>query len=153
MQEDKLPLFDAVETVLMCIEVYARMLPRLVFRKEAMRRAAVSGYLNATDLADYLVGKGLPFREAHECVGKAVAFALEEGKELDELELAQLQRFSPLVDAGVFEALSVDSGIARRVSLGGTAPAQVREALESAKTRLAEERRRLAPEGDPSDGA
>jgi len=147
MQEDKVPLFDAVDTLRICIEVYVRMLPRLQFRKDVMRRSAGRGYLNATDLADYLVGKGMPFREAHECVGRAVAYALEKGRELDELELDELREFSSLIGKDVFGALTVERMIDRRISAGGTAPDQVKTALQRAEDLITEERKRRQPQG------
>lgn len=136
LQEDKAPLFNTVDTLLASLDIYARMLPALKINAPAMHRAASKGYLSATDLADYLVTKGLPFRQAHGCVGAAVSYAIEKGKELDELSLDVLQSFSSLIDADVFDILTVDQMIQRRVSHGGTAKANVLAAIEKADNAL-----------------
>ncbi|MEK6193384.1 MAG: argininosuccinate lyase, partial [Deltaproteobacteria bacterium] len=107
MQEDKPPLFRTVDTLTACVDVYNAMLPRLIIKKDAMQAAATRGFLNATDMADYLVVQGMPFRKAHECVGKTVGYALEKGKELHELTLADLQTFSSLVKEDIFDFLSI----------------------------------------------
>lgn len=136
LQEDKAPLFNTVDTLLASLDIYARMLPALKINAPAMHRAASKGYLSATDLADYLVTKGLPFRQAHGCVGAAVSYAIEKGKELDELSLDVLKSFSSLIDADVFDILTVDQMIQRRVSHGGTAKANVLAAIEKADNAL-----------------
>jgi len=136
MQEDKRPLFDTVDTLQSCISIYQRMLPRLKFRTTAMRKAASQGYLNATDLADYLVGRGMPFREAHGCVGKAVRFACENDKELHDLSLEELKAFAPNLEADVFEALHLEQMIERRDCEGGTARKRVADAIQSARRQL-----------------
>ncbi|MGD8367145.1 MAG: argininosuccinate lyase [Desulfobacterales bacterium] len=133
MQEDKVPLFDAVDTLKDCLRIYRQMLPRLRFDKEAMERAASSGYLNATELADYLVTKGVPFREAHGCAGKAVAFAVGQGKELHELSLAELRQVSGQIDKDVFAFLDIRNSVDRRRSFGGTATENVRTAITEAR--------------------
>mgnify|MGYP000150124706 CR=1 FL=1 len=94
MQEDKLPLFDAVETLTACIDIYIRMLPNIKVNQPEMIKAVSTGYINATDMADYLVCRGMPFREAHGCVGKAVSYGLNQKKELHELSLDELRTFS-----------------------------------------------------------
>ncbi len=137
MQEDKQSLFNSVDTLRACIEVYERMLPRIKVNVDTMREAASVGYLNATDMADYLVGQGIPFRKAHEMVGKAVAFALSKNKELHELTLKELQTFSTAIKKDVFDHLTLEHMIARRLSAGGTAPKHVRAAIESAQSFLA----------------
>jgi argininosuccinate lyase len=101
-----------------------------------MRRAALEGFATATDLADYLVKKGLPFREAHEAVARAVRFASDRGQDLAALPLAELQQFSPLIEADVFEVLTLEGSVAARNHPGGTAPEQVRAALARAKAEL-----------------
>jgi argininosuccinate lyase len=137
MQEDKPPLFDTVDTLEALVGVVPPMLATLVFRVERMREAAGAHYSTATDLADYLVRKGLPFREAHELVGQTVRYALEHGKELHQLSLEELRRASPLIDADVYAAISVESSLAARAVIGGTAPAAVRQQIAEAKELIA----------------
>ncbi|BBO81746.1 argininosuccinate lyase [Desulfosarcina ovata subsp. sediminis] len=137
MQEDKEPLFDAVDTLKACLSINAQMLPRITVNRDTMRQAASVGFLNATDMADYLVGQGMPFRKAHDCVGKAVAFALEKGKELDQLTLDELKPFSQLIKPDLFDHLTLEHMIDRRQSLGGTATDNVRQALAEARKALA----------------
>jgi argininosuccinate lyase len=139
MQEDKAALFNTVDTLKICLQVVARMLPRIRFQPDRLRRECETGFLNATDMADYLVGKGVAFRDAHSMVGRAVAFALEKGKELQDLSLAELQRFCESIDGAIFDALTVDQMIARRMSHGGTSLKQVAAALQRAKQTLAQE--------------
>lgn len=139
MQEDKEPLFDAVDTLKACLHINIRMIPRITVNKEIMRKAASVGFLNATDMADYLVNQGMPFRKAHACVGNAVADALEKGKELDQLTLDELIQFSPLIKADIFDHLTLAHMIDRRQSLGGTATENVARAIEDAGKALAGE--------------
>ncbi len=129
-QEDKEPLFDSADTVLDTLRVFAEMMAGLKVKPEAMRRAAFEGYATATDLADYLVKKGLPFRDAHEAVALAVRAAVDAQKDLSELPLPELRRFSPLITADVFEVLNVEGSVAARDHVGGTAPAQVRAQIK-----------------------
>jgi len=136
LQEDKPMLFDAADTLEACLDIYVRMLPRLQVRGERMAQAAQSGFLNATDFADYLVGKGLPFRSAHHCAGQAVAHALANGKELHELPLEALQRFSNRIEKDVFDVLTPAAMIDRRKSVGGTATDNVRRAIETARREM-----------------
>ena len=136
MQEDKLPLFRSVDTLCDCIEVYTQMLPNIHVKKERMLQAASVGFLNATDLADYLVGKGMTFREAHGCVGKAVGFALQKGKELNQLSLKELKTFSSLIDGDVFSIIAIDQMIERRTSFGGTAKQNVMEQIAKAEDEI-----------------
>ena len=112
------------------------MMPAVQCRKDRMRAATLKGYATATDLADYLVNKGLPFRDAHEVVGKAVAFAIGKGVDLSELDLADLQSFSDSIDEQVFEVLSLEGSLNARNHIGGTAPAQVKAAAARARKRL-----------------
>ncbi len=135
-QEDKEPLFDAIDTVKGCLRAFADMVPALESRKENMREAALRGFSTATDLADYLVRKGMPFRDAHEVVGKSVAYGIESGKDLGEMSLEELQQFSDTIGADVFEVLTLEGSVSARNHIGGTAPSQVRAAVIRGKTRL-----------------
>jgi len=132
MQEDKRAMFDAADTLKACIEIYIKMLPEIIIKKDAMLRASSGGFLNATDFADYLVTKGMTFRDAHSCAGKAVAFALGEKKELHELSIAEMKSFSPLFSEDVFNLLTPVSMINRRKSFGGTATKNVLSAIRKA---------------------
>src|SRR6476620_7804563 len=125
-QEDKEPLFDTIDTVTASLAVLAEMVSGIEVKAEAMREAARQGYATATDLADYLVRKGLPFREAHEAVAQAVRHAEATGKDLSELPVDELKRYSPLIEPDVFDALTLEGSLAARRHVGGTAPAQVR---------------------------
>jgi argininosuccinate lyase len=136
-QEDKERAFDASDTVQLCVEVFVRMIPAIHFRHEAIEAALRQGFMEATDLADYLVTKGLPFRAAHEIIGKMVLYCGRQGKALPELCLEEYREFSPLFDKDVFRALSPEAIVGRRNHPGGTAPRQVRMALRRARTRLA----------------
>jgi argininosuccinate lyase len=136
-QEDKEPLFDTVETLDATLRIYADMIGGITVDKEAMRRAAMEGYATATDLADYLVKKGMPFREAHEVVARAVRRAAERGVDLAQLGLDELKQFSKLIGADVIDKLSLEGSLAARDHVGGTAPKQVRAAIARARQRLA----------------
>jgi argininosuccinate lyase len=135
-QEDKEPLFDAIDTLQGCLLAFADMIPALVPNVAVMREAAFRGFSTATDLADYLVKKGLPFRDAHEVVGKAVALGVSKSCDLSELDLAELQGFSDLITDDVYQVLTLDGSVAARNHIGGTAPNQVRAAVERARTRI-----------------
>jgi len=135
-QEDKEPLFDLVDTLHDCLKAYADMIPALVANEEVMRAAAIRGYATATDLADYLVRRELPFRDAHEAVGQAVAHAVVAGCDLAELSLETLQGFSAVIEADVFDVLTPEGSVAARDHFGGTAPAQVRAAVARGRGRL-----------------
>ena len=136
-QEDKEPLFDTVDTVLGCLRAFADMVPALRAKRGNMLESARRGFATATDLADYLVRKGVPFRDAHEIVGKAVRLGVESGRDLAEMTLADLQQFSPLIEQDVFAVLSLQGSVAARDVLGGTAPKRVREAAAAARNWLA----------------
>ncbi len=136
-QEDKEPLFDSLDTTIASVRIFADLVAALQPRRDRLLRAAVAGYATATDLADYLVGKGVPFRNAHEIVGKAVRYALDHGKGLDELTLEELQQFSPLIEADAREVLSPQGSVAARNHFGATAPEQVLAAVARARERLA----------------
>ncbi|MBK8753381.1 MAG: argininosuccinate lyase [Candidatus Competibacteraceae bacterium] len=132
-QEDKEPLFDTVDTVQGCLRAFADMIPALRPKRDTMLQATRRGFATATDLADYLVRKGVPFRDAHEIVGKAVRLGVETGRDLAEMALAELQAFSPLIQDDVFAVLSLEGSVAARNVLGGTAPVRVREAAALAQ--------------------
>ncbi len=139
MQEDKPPLFDAVDTLTACIEVYIPMLPKISLRKEVMARATEKGFLNATDMADYLANKGIPFREAHSHAGRAVAEAQNLGLELHNLNLEALRKFSDRIEADIFDILTTEGMINRRSSFGGTATANVKKAIAGAREAMSQE--------------
>ena len=143
MQEDKEPLFDTVDTLNACIDIYTKMIPKLKINKKRMLEATTKGFLNATDMADYLVTKGLPFRQAHACVGKTVSYALDKNKELHELSLGEFKTFSSIVEEDVFDALTTQKMINQRKSFGGTATANVNAAILKAKTALEKEKKKL----------
>ncbi len=137
LQEDKEPLFDASDTVQLCLEVYARMLPAISFNREAMAEATLAGFMEATDLADYLVTRGVPFREAHGIVGQVVRHCLATENTLPRLPLQEYQRFSPHFGDDIHSFLQAETLVARRNHPGGTAPVQVHQALHNARERLA----------------
>ncbi|MDD2221343.1 MAG: argininosuccinate lyase, partial [Clostridia bacterium] len=137
MQEDKEPLFDAVDTVKGCLTVFTPMLASLKINKDKMRAAVGSGFLNATDLADYLAAKGLPFREAHAVSGRLVLYCEQKGKALDDLSLDELKQASELFEQDIYQAISVDTCLAARTSAGGPAPEAVKKAIKEAEAKLA----------------
>jgi argininosuccinate lyase len=132
-QEDKEPLFDTIDTLAGSLRAFADMVPHIEARADVMKVAALRGYSTATDLADYLVKKGMAFRDAHEVVGKSVAYGLEQGKDLSELSLTELTPFSDTIGEDVFEVLTLEGSVAARDHLGGTAPNQVRAAVRRAQ--------------------
>ncbi len=136
-QEDKEPVFDAIDTVKDCLRAFADMVPAILPRKEKMYEAAKRGFSTATDLADYLVRRGVPFRDAHEIVGKSVGYGVQTGKDLSEMSLAELQQFSTVIEQDVFAVLTLEGSVAARNHIGGTAPVQVKAAVERAKVNLA----------------
>ena len=136
-QEDKEPLFDSVDTWLGCLRAFAEMLPAIEVRHDAMREAAKAGFSTATDLADYLVRQGLPFRDAHEVVGEAVAFGLKNQLDLADMSLAQLQSFHAQIKQDVFNVLTLEGSVNARNHIGGTAPSAVEAAIKRAAERLA----------------
>ncbi|WP_257293352.1 argininosuccinate lyase [Endozoicomonas sp. YOMI1] len=135
-QEDKEPLFDTVDTLKDCLRAFADMVPHIQACKESMLEAARRGFSTATDLADYLVRRGMPFRNAHEVVGKAVAFGIQQGRDLSEMTLAELQVFSDTIEQDVFDVLTLEGSVSARNHLGGTAPEQVRQAVLNARKML-----------------
>ncbi|WP_432471241.1 argininosuccinate lyase [Amphritea sp. HPY] len=136
-QEDKEPLFDAIDTVKGSLRAFADMVPAIEAKKESMREAALRGFSTATDLADYVVRKGIPFRDAHEIVGKAVAYGIEQSKDLGEMSLQELRQFSDQITDDVFDVLTLDGSVSARDHIGGTAPNQVRAACDRAEQMLA----------------
>lgn len=133
-QEDKEPLFDTIDTLLGSLRVYADMMGAISVKADNMRNAALRGYATATDLADYLVRKGVAFRDAHEVVGLSVAYGIKHKKDLSELSLQELQTFSAQISDDVFEVLTLEGSVAARDHLGGTAPNQVRAAIRYARS-------------------
>jgi argininosuccinate lyase len=135
-QEDKEPLFDTVDTLKDTLRIFAEMVGGITVKPEAMERAALKGYATATDLADYMVKKGLPFRDAHEAVAHAVKAAISHAVDLSELPLAVLQEFNPKIEKDVYDVLSLRGSLNARNTLGGTAPAQVRAQIARHRARL-----------------
>jgi argininosuccinate lyase len=136
-QEDKEPLFDALDTLQACLRAFADMVPALQPRREEMRSAALRGFATATDLADYLVKKGTAFRDAHEIVGKAVAYGVQTNQDLSVMTLAELQQFSDTIADDVFAVLTLEGSVNARNHIGGTAPNQVLAAVQRARQRIA----------------
>ena len=135
-QEDKEPLFDTIDTLLGSLRVYADMMGAITVRPDNMRNAALRGYATATDLADYLVRKDVPFRDAHEVVGLSVAYGIKQNKDLAELSLEELQQFSDHISEDVFDVLTLEGSVSARNHLGGTAPEQVKKAIQFARSQL-----------------
>ena len=133
-QEDKEPLFDTIDTLLGSLRVYADMMGEISVNADSMRNAALRGYATATDLADYLVRKDVPFRDAHEVVGLSVAYGIKHNKDLAELSLAELQKFSDQISEDVYDVLTLEGSVAARNHLGGTAPEQVKKAIKFARS-------------------
>lgn len=136
LQEDKEPVFDASDTLQLALKVFTRMIPSIQFDRAAMREATASGFMEATDLADWLVTRGVPFRQAHGIIGRIVLHALRNGKRLPELTLEEFQAHAPQFDAGVYEVLTPEAIVRRRDHPGGAAPRQVRQALRKARRAL-----------------
>ena len=135
-QEDKEPLFDTADTLINSLRAFADMVPHLGAKRENMYHAAKQGFATATDLADYLVRKGMAFRDAHEVVGLAVRLGVESRRDLSEISLQELQQFSSTISADVFDILSLEGSVAARKHIGGTAPDTVRAAIKSAREEL-----------------
>ena len=138
-QEDKENLFDAIDTVKMCLLAYAGLVPTITVNREAMSQATQEGFATATDLADYLVAKGLPFRDAHEVVGKIVQYAIENNKTLtrsDDTLLSELQKYSELIDSDVFDVLTPEGSVSARNHIGGTSPLQVKAQITRLKKQV-----------------
>lgn len=135
-QEDKEPLFDTADTLLMTLEIYADMMRGIKVDKRAMRKAAAEGFATATDLADYLVKKGMPFRDAHETVALAVKHAVGKGCDLADLSLAELQKFSSKIGEDVFQVLTLEGSLSSRDHIGGTAPEQVKKVVQRSRNSI-----------------
>ncbi len=135
-QEDKEPLFDTIDTVLGSVRVYADMLPHIIFNEDNLAQAVNKGYATATDLADYLVAKGVAFRDAHEIVGRAVRLAIDENKELPQLSLQQFQSFCSVISEDVYNVLQTRGSAESKQVIGGTSPAQVRKQIDAARSKL-----------------
>ena len=135
-QEDKEPLFDAIDTLRDCVSLCASMVPAIEAKRDNMRKAALQGFSTATDLADYLVRKGTPFRDAHEVVGKAVRHGIEQNKDLSEFSMDELRSFSAVIEEDVMDVLTLEGSVAARNHIGGTAPEQVRAAVQRARAHM-----------------
>ena len=135
-QEDKEPLFDTVATLKDCLRALADMVPAIKSNQKSMAESARRGFATATDLADYLVRKHIAFRDSHEIVGKAVAYGLLTNKDLSEMSLSELQQFSTVIEADVFNVLTLEGSVAARNHIGGTAPKQVRLATKAARKKM-----------------
>jgi argininosuccinate lyase len=135
-QEDKEPVFDTLDTVLGSLRVFAGMIPSMKVRRDHLLRAAVMGHATATDLADYLVRQGVPFRDAHEIVGKAVRLAIDTDRDLSQIDLDEYKKLSPAIGKDVYGVLTVEGSLKARDHLGGTAPSQVKAAIKRARKRI-----------------
>jgi len=135
-QEDKEPLFDTIDTVLGCLRAYADMVPNIKFQRDNLAAALSRGYATATDLADYLVAKGVAFRDAHEIVGRAVRIAIDAGVDLSELDIQQFQQISPVIADDVYKVLQADGSVASKNVYGGSSPAQVMAQIQLAREEL-----------------
>ncbi len=135
-QEDKEPLFDTIDTLMGCLRAFADMIPAIEPKSDNMRNAALKGFATATDLADYLVKRGMAFRDSHEVVGKAVAYGIEQGRDLSEFSLEELQGFCEDIKDDVFAVLTLEGSVAARDHIGGTAPSQVKSAIDTARKRI-----------------
>jgi len=136
-QEDKEPLFDTVDNVKGSLRVFADMVPSIQVKVTSMKRAALKGFATATDLADYLVRKGVAFRDAHEIVGKAVQAGIKQQKDLADMTLEELQTFSRVIEKDVFDVLTLEGSVEARNHFGATAPKQVKQAISRARLWLA----------------
>lgn len=143
MQEDKESLFDTVETIKVTLAIYAQMLGKMKVKTDKMRQATQGGFVNATDVADYLAAKGIPFRQCHEIVGKLVLSCIEQGKNIDDLSLTEFQTFSPAFQEDILETIKVENCVKARKSLGGTAPEQVERFMAKAEKQLSEKKKIL----------
>ena len=136
MQEDKEPVFDAYDTLSACLEMMTGMLSTMTIKADVMASSAKSGFMNATDAADYLVAKGLPFRNCHETIGKMVLYCIEQGKALEDLSLEELKSFSPLFEADVYDQISVEACIKSKKSQGSTSFDSVKNQLEEIQKQM-----------------
>jgi argininosuccinate lyase len=136
-QEDKEPLFDTIDNLKGCLRVFADMVPKIQVKENKMYQAAFKGFSTATDLADYLVRKGVPFRDAHEIVGQAVRYGIQHEKDLSQMTIDEMKKFSKVIEQDVFNVLTLEGSVAARNHIGGTAPQQVKLAIQRARKRLA----------------
>jgi len=136
MQEDKIPLFDTVDTLKQSLKVVVEMLPKIKFNTSQMKKVAPEGFTLATDIAEYLVSKGVPFRKAHEQVGKLVRYAIEKSINLEQLTIEELKKFLSIVDSDIFDAIDLKKAVIKRNSIGGTSPLQVKKQIEKWKKLL-----------------
>ena len=139
MQEDKELTFDAIDTVEDCLALFTGMLRTMRFRKERMAESAMNGFTNATDAADYLVGKGVPFRDAHGIIGRLVLYCVDKGSSIDRLSMEELQRISDKFEADIYDAVSLKTCVEKRLTIGGPGPEAMRTVIEKQKSYLAEE--------------
>ena len=137
MQEDKEPAFDAIDTVKSCLRLFTGMISTLSFRKDRMEASAKNGFTNATDAADYLVSRGVPFRDAHGIVGQLVLLCLDRGIALDDLSLSEYRAVSPVFDEDIYDAISLGTCVKKRTVTGAPGPEAMREAIEKCRSRLA----------------
>jgi argininosuccinate lyase len=138
MQEDKEAVFDTVDTLSVCLRVAAVVLDNATVNETKTRKAASTGYLNATELADSLVRQGIPFRVAHEAAGKAVVYAIGQKKELDQLRIDEIRQFADAADEDTLAALSLERTVAAKSAIGGTSPERVRQELAAAREKIDE---------------
>ncbi|MDO5456665.1 MAG: argininosuccinate lyase [Eubacteriales bacterium] len=140
MQEDKEPAFDAIDTAQACVRLFAQMLGTTTFREDVMRRSAVLGFTNATDAADYLVGRGVPFRDAHGIIGRIVLHCIDTNKSIDELTLEELQAFSPVFGEDIYDAISLETCVEKRLTIGAPGTDAMREVIRLSRSWLDEQR-------------
>lgn len=136
MQEDKEVAFDAMDTVKNCLSLFTGMLKTMKFRKDRMAASAMNGFTNATDAADYLVGKGVPFRDAHSIVGRLVLYCIEKNTSIDKLSLEELKEISDEFEGDIYEAVSLKTCVEKRLTIGAPGPSAMREAVEKNKAYL-----------------
>jgi len=136
MQEDKEPLFDSIDTVKGSLKIFADMIAQMRIKVGNMRTAAARGFSTATDVADYCVRKGLPFRQAHEVVGKTVRYCVETGKDIPDLSLEEFRRFSPLIEADIYDFVTLEASVNARTATGGTARSAVAGEIVRARQQL-----------------
>ena len=143
MQEDKEPIFDSIDTVKLCLPVFCDMLSTMTVKKENMLKGSKGGFTNATDAADYLVKKGMPFREAHSVIGKMVAYAILHDKALDEFTLEEFKQFSDIIEDDIYTAISMETCVNGRKIIGGPAKETVSRAILSAREFIADARKEI----------
>ena len=139
MQEDKEVTFDAIETVENCLMLFAGMISTMKFRKDIMAKSAMNGFTNATDAADYLVGKGVPFRDAHGIIGRLVLYCIDNGKSIDELSIEELQSISDKFETDIYDAISLKTCVEKRLTIGAPGPNVMQEVIRLSKKYLQDE--------------